>query len=266
MVQSCPVLSVANPGPGDTLSDGGYVVSGASFDPAATSGSGISSVDLFLGARDEGGTFLGSAIPGSSGTDPRAWSVEVTFPSNLNRGVDFIAYSHSSVSSGQTSVAIPVFIGNPPRNDVGLVTPTPEPGSPVVTSNCPSTGAVTAPAAAGTPAAVPSIGVSGTSVPAASLPASSTTTTSANGCPVLSLANPNPGDTMTAGNMFISGQASVPGGSSSSGVERVDLFLGARDAGGTFLGSAVPGTGMAGNPEAFNVEVTVPNLGRGVDF
>jgi hypothetical protein len=269
MVQSCPVLSVGNPGPGDNIGAGAYVISGAAFDPAATSGSGISGVQLFLGERDQGGLFLGSAVPGSSGMDPRAWSVEVTIPSNFNRGVDFAAYAQSSVSNGQTSVTIPVFVGDQPRNDVGLVTPTPEPGSAVVTSNCPSAAMVTSPASSGTPAAVPSISVSATSAPAASAPAAgmpATTTTSANACPVLSLANPNPGDTLTAGNMFISGLASVPGNSSGSGVSRVDLFLGARDDGGSFLGSGVPGTGMAGNPDAFNVEVTVPNLGRGVDF
>jgi hypothetical protein len=66
--------------------------------------------------------------------------------------------------------------------------------------------------------------------------------------------------------MFISGLATVPGVSSGSGVSRVDLFLGARDEGGTFLGSGIPGTGQGGNPDAFNVEVSVPNLGRGVDF
>src|SRR3954447_26224249 len=42
---SCPVLSVGNPNPGDTIGEGGYVISGEAFDPAATSGSGISRVD-----------------------------------------------------------------------------------------------------------------------------------------------------------------------------------------------------------------------------
>jgi hypothetical protein len=47
----------------------------------------------------------------------------------------------------------------------------------------------------------------------------------------------------------------------------VDLFLGERDQGGMFLGSGVPGTGPGGNPDAFSVEVTVPNLGgKDLDF
>src|SRR5689334_3375591 len=60
-VASCPVVSVGNPNPGDTLSAGGYVINGQAFDPAATSGAGISGVDFFLGARDQGGLFLGRA-------------------------------------------------------------------------------------------------------------------------------------------------------------------------------------------------------------
>src|SRR5436190_12975522 len=54
-VASCPVVSVGNPNPGDTINAGGYVINGQAFDPAATSGAGISGVDFFLGARDQGG-------------------------------------------------------------------------------------------------------------------------------------------------------------------------------------------------------------------
>src|SRR5579859_4704031 len=105
-VQSCPVLSVGNPNPGDTVNTGAYVISGEAFDPASQSGAGISSVDLFLGERDQGGTFLGSAVPGNS-SDPRAWSVEVTIPTGFNRGVDFAAYAISSVSGAETAVTFP---------------------------------------------------------------------------------------------------------------------------------------------------------------
>src|SRR5579864_3732753 len=54
-VQSCPVLSIGNPNPGDKVTAGGYVISGEAFDPASQSGAGITSVDLFLGERDQGG-------------------------------------------------------------------------------------------------------------------------------------------------------------------------------------------------------------------
>src|SRR5262249_44526612 len=83
---TCPVLSVGNPNPGDDLTTGGHLLSGIAFDPAATQGSGIQRVDLFLGERENGGTILGSAVPGASGDNPRAWSVEVQVP-DQNRGV-----------------------------------------------------------------------------------------------------------------------------------------------------------------------------------
>src|SRR5690242_5687643 len=102
--QSCPVLSVGNPNPGDNINSGAYVITGQAFDPAATSGSGISRVDLFLGERDQGGTFLGSAVPGSSGSDPRAFNIEVTIPSGGSHDVDFAAYATSSVSGTESTV------------------------------------------------------------------------------------------------------------------------------------------------------------------
>lgn len=250
-VRSCPVLSLGNPGPGDNIFEGDMIISGQAYDPAATSGSGITRVDLFLGRRDEGGIFLGTAVPGSASDNPRVFSTKVTVPSNFNSGAEFAAYAISAVSGTETTVTFPITVGTPARNPNSLVTPTPTVNPvPNVTNNCPPATAANQPAAAA-PAAAAS--------PAA--PAAAVAATGANNCPVLSLANPNPGDNLTAGNMFISGVATAPGG-----VTRVDLFLGARDQGGIFLGSGIPGTGAGGNPAAFNVEVKVPNLGRGVDF
>jgi Big-like domain-containing protein len=251
-VESCPVLSVGNPNPGDNIKAGGLVISGEAFDPASQSGAGISRVDLFLGERDQGGLFLGTAVPGANATDPRAWSVEVTVPSNFANNIDFAAYAISSVTGSETAVTFPIVVGTLPR-PVGLITPTPvQTLTANVINNCKTT---TAPAtsANGAPAPAPP---AATMAPAASAPVAST-----NACPTLSLANPNPGDTLTAGGLVISGTANGP-----SGVSRVDLFLGDRDQGGTFLGSGIPGTGAGGNPNAFSVEVQIPNLGRGVDF
>jgi hypothetical protein len=256
--QSCPVLSVGNPNPGDNITAGGYVISGEAFDPAAQAGAGISSVDLFLGPRDQGGTFLGSAVPGSTGTNPRAWSVEVTIPSNFNRQVDFAAYASSSVAGTETAVTFPIFVGTEPKA-VGLVTPTPVPNlTETVTNNCP----IAAPVSATQPAAVPSVSAMAT----VGVPAMAAGPAAATSCPTLSLGNPNPGDDLTAGGLIISGTAFESGTNSGAGVSRVDLFLGERDSGGLFLGSGVPGSAAGGNPDAFSVEVQVPNLGRGVDF
>jgi hypothetical protein len=133
---NCPVLSVANPSPGDTLVPGGLIISGTAFDPAAKQGSGIARVDLFLGERDAGGTILGSAVPGSAGGNPDEFSVEVQVPNSLNRGVDFAAYAISSVTGQETAISFPIFVGTPTSN--GVATPTPVPTTMTVTSTCPS--------------------------------------------------------------------------------------------------------------------------------
>jgi hypothetical protein len=255
---ACPVLSVGNPNPGDTVKVGDYVISGEAFDPSATSGSGIARVDLFLGRRDDGGNFLGSAVPGL-GANPRAFSLTVEMPT-LNQGADFAAYAISSVTGQETSVVFPIFVGAPTRNPNGP-TPTPIPTTETISSTC---GRGAAPAAPAAPPSAPSAPVvSGT--PAAAPPVAGGGV-AANACPVLSLGNPSPGDRIPAGGLVLSGSAFVAGANPPPGVTRVDLFLGARDQGGTFLGSGIPGTGAGGNPAAWSVEVTVPNLGRGADF
>jgi hypothetical protein len=265
---TCPVLSVGNPNPGDQLSQGDYVVSGAAWDPSAPAGSGIARVDLFLGPRDEGGTFLGSTVPGL-GANPRAFSVTVTLP-NVNEGNTFAAYAISGVTGQQTSVLIPVFVGTPTRSQVGP-TPTPIPTTETVTTTCPTGAAAATPVAAGmpmvSPAAPSAPAPSNMAAPPAAAAAAASTGATGSGavCPVLTLGNPNPGDVMSAGDLVISGGAYEPGASSGSGVSSVDLFLGPRDQGGTFLGSAAPGSGQAG-PNSWSVLVTVPDWGRGSSF
>ena len=262
----CPALSVANPGPGDNIVPGALVISGEAFDPAAPSGtSGIERVDLFLGLRDQGGNILGSAVPGAAaGENPRFFTTQVTIP-DVNQGDVFAAYAISSVTGQQTSVSYPIFIGTPATHPSGA-TPTPLPTDVTRTSSCPA--GVAGPAGAAAPAA----GAPAASAPSVSMtPSAATSTgamTGANACPVLTVANPGPGDTLNAGDVFISGSAKDPAAATSgnSGVQRVDLFLGSRDAGGTFLGSGIPGTGPGSSPAAFTVQVTVPDLGRGADF
>jgi hypothetical protein len=130
---ACPVLSIANPAPGNTIIAGGLVISGEAYDPNAPQGSsGISRVDLFLGERDQGGTVLGSAIPGDNG-NPRFFSLEVQVP-KLNRGVDFAAYAISSVTGQETAITFPVFVGVPTTN--GITTPTPVPTTMNMTNTC----------------------------------------------------------------------------------------------------------------------------------
>jgi len=267
---SCPILSLANPNPADTLNQGGYNISGTAYDPAATTGSGIARVDFFLGARDEGGTPLGSVVPGNvTGGDAKAFSLEVQVP-DINRGVDFAAYAVSA-SGQETVVTFPVFVGTPAKDSAA--TPTPIPTTETVTSTCPKGPGNSVPAMAGAPAAAGAPGTAAAPAMGVPTPGSltagatgprTTTATAVNACPVLSVANPSPADTLTEGGYFISGTAYDPNASSGSGISRVDLFLGARDEGGTPLGSAVVGSGA--NPRAFNIEVQVPGINRGVDF
>jgi hypothetical protein len=83
------------------------------------------------------------------------------------------------------------------------------------------------------------------------------------------LANPTPGSRVEAGSEIIQGvamAANAPNGP--SGIDRVDFFLGSRDAGGINLGTAVPGmTAGPFGPGSFQATVDFPtNLTGGHDL
>jgi hypothetical protein len=258
-----PVLDLANPSAGALLSAGDYVVSGVARDPSAATGDGVDRVELFLGNRDLGGTEVGSATPQQG-----SFEVTARLPANLSGETDFVAYAHSAVTGQEVAVSVPVFLGAAP-------TPTPRPGTqaagaPVALAAAQVT---CAPAASSSAASVAPPASASTPTPAgaASEPAVAVAPTS--GAPVLQVANPSPGDTLLLGDYFISGLAYVPGLNSSQGVavDRVDFFLGNRDAGGIFLGSGVPGQSGQLNPTpgsllamgGFTTQVTVPSQTRG---
>lgn len=259
---TCPFLSVGNPNAGDTVQQGDYVISGVAFDPSAPSGSGISRVDLFLGPRDDGGNFLGSTVPGI-GNNPRAFSKQVTIP-DWNSSTSLAAYAISSVTGQQTAVIIPIVVGTPTRSQTGP-TPTPLPTTETVATTCAGGAAAATPVAPSAPVINPTGAPATSGTPAPATGGSTTPANPATACPVLTLGNPNPGDVVPSGDLVISGGANIPGASPQPGVSRVDLFLGARDQGGTFLGSGVPGTGQAG-PTSWSVLVTIPDWGRGSSF
>jgi hypothetical protein len=83
--------------------------------------------------------------------------------------------------------------------------------------------------------------------------------TSGTQCPALTLDNPNPGDTLMPGGYVVSGIAFDPSVTDSSGISHVDFFLGARDAGGLYLGSTVPLIAPSGPPR-FQMQLTIPSL------
>jgi hypothetical protein len=98
------MLSVGNPMPGDTILIGSYAMSGMAWDKAATSGSGIDRVEIFLDNRDEGGILLGEATLLSN----NMWSATVDIPSNQVGLHTFWVYAHSSVTGQTAAVSVPV--------------------------------------------------------------------------------------------------------------------------------------------------------------
>jgi hypothetical protein len=134
-VGTCPILTLGNPNPGDTMASGGLVISGGAFVQGADPFPGVTRVDLFFGPRDQGGMFLGSAVPGSGSAGPTSWSVEVTVPNNLNRSSTFNAYAIAA-NGQETSISFAVFVGIPPTRSGAGPTPTPVPQTQVVTTTC----------------------------------------------------------------------------------------------------------------------------------
>lgn len=110
-----PFVQLANPGAGDVLSTGDIVISGSAWDPAATSGTGIDRVELFLDPRENGGLFLGSVEP----TD-KEWKITAAVPNSTNGGHTLTVYARSSVTGREAVEQIPLFVGAAP-------TPTPRP-------------------------------------------------------------------------------------------------------------------------------------------
>jgi hypothetical protein len=250
---SGPVLDLANPSAGDLLSPGDYIVSGVARDPASTSGDGIDRVELFVGNRDLGGTEVGAAVPQQG-----VFAVTAKLPTNVTGGTSFFAYAHSAVTGQEVAVSVPVFLGAAP-------TPTPRSGTEAAaTPVVPAVAQVSCAPATSSTAPVSAPSTSSTApITALAIAVSS--------APVLQLANPNANDTLLLGDYVISGLAYAPGATQGVGVDRVEFFLGSRDAGGTFLGSAVPGESAELNATpgsllaagGFVTKITVPSQNRG---
>jgi hypothetical protein len=79
--------------------------------------------------------------------------------------------------------------------------------------------------------------------------------------PTLDLSNPSPGALLSAGDLIVSGVARDPNAATGDGIDRVELFIGTRDSGGTEIGN---GTTQAGN---FVITAKLPtNITGGTDF
>jgi hypothetical protein len=106
-VQSGPslVLSVGNPQPGDLLPRGKYVMQGLAFDRAATNGSGVDRVSVFLDNRDSGGQLIGDGVLGQP--TPTGFSATIDLSKTSGQHTLFV-YARSSVNGKETMVNLPV--------------------------------------------------------------------------------------------------------------------------------------------------------------
>jgi hypothetical protein len=103
-----PELHVIAPQSGAAIFAGPFSLNGTAWDPAASSGSGIDQVQVFLDDRNAGGQFLGNANLNSGGTN--GWQATVGLPTNNTGPHSFYIYATSSVT-GKTSVAtVPITI------------------------------------------------------------------------------------------------------------------------------------------------------------
>jgi len=251
----CPALQMDNPNPGDTIMPGGYVVSGIAYDPGATVGSGVSHVDFFLGSRDEGGLYLGSVVPvpDPNSFGPPRFLTQLSIPKQTSASAEFVIYAFDAASGGQTTLSVPVRVG-----DVTPPTPQATPPGARLTSNCQAvpTAVQLAPALPGeiayTPTPPPQVLVVPQATPGGTLPDTS-------GGAIFQLSNPAPGDVLPLGGYVVSGVAYDPASSQGPGVDRIQFFLDPRDEGGWLLGSATPQVVPGGPAPTFSAKIVVPN-------
>jgi hypothetical protein len=140
-------LELENPQPGDTLLTGTQVVlNGIAFDNGATSGSGISSVTAYLGARDAGGMFLGTAQLGQPNPQAPAGSQFANAGFTLRTpamptgsgGRSIFVYAKSLVGNAEATLEVPIYLNVAPTPVKGqvptAVIPTPPACTPTPTA------------------------------------------------------------------------------------------------------------------------------------
>jgi hypothetical protein len=273
-VGGSPFLQLANPSPGDRLLAGDYVVSGSASQGTGAADQGVSRVDLFLGHRESGGIFLGSAVPGQNDSTfaigsqlaLTGFTITTTLPSSANGAQDFVAYAYSATDGQETSQSVPITIGvQPVATPQSSSNPATVPLVSTTLRTVCSLQAVIQPAQ-------PVAQASGTPVAQAIGTPAALVTSLQQQPPVLSIANPSPGDVLQSGDVIIEGVAYDPASIQGPGVDRVVLFLDDRDQGGMFLGSAMPGeindarvaqTGTQLDQVGFAIRVTLPDTMRG---
>jgi plastocyanin len=130
-------LAIGNPSPGEQQVPHTIVMNGTAMDETAASGTGISQIQAFLGNRDTGGRFLGTAFFPASDI-PGAWSLPAFIPDDVFGGQNLFVYSMSSVSGQEAFIQLPVVVGESLSPDISppnvaqsfcplLIAPTPVP-------------------------------------------------------------------------------------------------------------------------------------------
>jgi hypothetical protein len=115
-------FSVANPNPGNQEIPRTLVMSGTALDATATSGTGISQVQAFLGNRDTGGAFIGAWSPTTTVVGPPgAWSLTADMPPNAIGGQQVFVYGMSSVTGQEAVISIPIAFGSVPTDELSNV-------------------------------------------------------------------------------------------------------------------------------------------------
>ena len=123
-------IVLGNPQPGDTLLTGVPVnMAGIAFDPASTSGSGITSVTVYLGDRDAGGLSLGTALLGQPNPQAAAGSQFATAGFTLRTpalpsgsgGRTIFVYARSAITNIEAILQVPIFLNVAPTPVKGQV-------------------------------------------------------------------------------------------------------------------------------------------------
>jgi hypothetical protein len=243
-------FQLSNPDPGAALTPGAYVVQGVAQDARATQGSGIDRVDFFLDSREQGGTNLGSVLPDETPGPfgPDSFQTVVTLPDIIG-GHALFAYARSHVNGAESVIGIPIAIGETP--DKAFAT-TPD----TTVQMCVTGSGGGAPTPPSTTAPAPSTTTAQPSTP--------TTTTTTTGRPnpstiVFQVGNPSPGDTIHEGGLIIEGIAMDTAAQQGSGIDRIQIFLDSRDAGGMVLGF-----GSISNGDKWTATISMPSNQAGL--
>lgn len=101
------VLSVDNPQPGDLLPKGKVLMQGLAFDRAATSGSGVDRVSVFLDDRDRGGQHVGEATLGQPGATGFSVTTDL---SRVGGSHTLFVYARSAVTGRESVVSFPITV------------------------------------------------------------------------------------------------------------------------------------------------------------